>query len=84
MDVLHLVTSNNTMMKTSNMQIAIYNMSTIRSILSMHYTLFNGFGVVIRTPRHLYATFDVFMLIFPHFDGYQAVGQVINDCLTQV
>ena len=34
--------------------------------------------------RHLYATFDVFMLIFPHFDGYQAVGHVVNGCLTQV
>ena len=32
--------------------------------------------------RHLHATFDVFMLIFPHFDGYQAIGQVINDRLT--
>ena len=34
--------------------------------------------------RHLYTTFDVFMLIFPGFDGYQAIGQVINGRLTQV
>ena len=33
--------------------------------------------------RHLYATFDVFMLIFPHFDGYQAIGQVMNDRFKQ-
>ena len=34
--------------------------------------------------RHFYATFDVFMLIFPHFDSYQAIGQVVNDRLMQV
>ena len=33
---------------------------------------------------HFYATFDVFMLIFHHFEGYQAVGHVVNGRLMQV
>ena len=64
------------MMKTSNTQIAVYNGFTIE-LCSMDL---GGDSYL----RHLYATFDVFMLIFPHFDSYQAVGQIINDCFTQV
>ena len=40
MDVLHLVTSNNTIMNISNKQIAEYSISTTQSILSIPYILF--------------------------------------------
>ena len=33
---------------------------------------------------HFYATFDVLMLISPRFEGYQAIGYVVNDRLTQI
>ena len=40
MDVLHLVTSNNTIININNKQIAEYNISTTQSILSIPYILF--------------------------------------------
>ena len=33
---------------------------------------------------HFYTTFDVFMLIFHRFEGYQAIGHIVNGRLTQV
>ena len=33
---------------------------------------------------HFYATFDVLMLISPRFEGYQAIGYIVNDRLMQI
>ena len=70
-------------MKTSNTQIAVYNMSTIRSILSCTILFPMDLGGDSYTS-HFYATFDVLMLISPRFKGYQVIGQVINDRLMQI
>ena len=40
MDVLHLVTLNNTIINTVSKQIIEYNISTTQSILSISYILF--------------------------------------------
>ena len=50
MDVLHLVTSNNTIINIINKQIIKYNISTIRSILSIPFIhIFQGNHVAIHT-----------------------------------
>ena len=50
MDVLHLVTSNNTIINTNNKQIIKYNTSTIRSILSIPCIhVFQGNHIAIHT-----------------------------------
>ena len=50
MDVLHLVTSNNTIINTNSKQTIKYSISTIRSILSIpHIHIFQGSHMTIHT-----------------------------------
>ena len=50
MDVLHLVTSNNTIININSKQIIKYNISTIQSILSIpHIHIFQGSHMTIHT-----------------------------------
>ena len=50
MDILHLVTSDNTIININNKQITEYSMSTIHSILSIPYIhIFQGTCIMICT-----------------------------------
>ena len=63
MDVLHLVTSNNTIINTNNKQTIEYNISTIQSILSIpHIHVFQRNHIAIHT-------FGTFRIIFNHFES---------------
>ena len=63
MDILHLVTSNNTIISTNSKQTIEYNISTIRSILSI-----SDIRVFQRRNHIAICTFGTFRIIFNHFE----------------
>ena len=72
MDVLHLVTLNNTIININSKQITEYSISTTQSILSIPYIhIFQGNGIAVHTLGTFKVTFDTFKSTFPHV--YQVI-----------